>query len=324
MSYKPVVFDLEAADDADVPSVADAPPIRDDDAEQDVLTVDLSPTRRSIGAIFWSLSLAVLAAALSLAAWDFATSLILRIPVLGWMVSAVLVVLVVLSFGFVLRELAALSRLRRVDDIRHAAGAARGELTLARDVVMDLRQFYKGRPELTGPRTQVLQALPDILDADATLDFAEVTLLSALDLRACHEVEAAARQVAVVTALVPLAMADVVTALLASTRMIRRIGEIYGGRSGLLSSWRLARAVLAHLVATGAVAIGDDLLESALGGSVLSKLSRRFGEGLVNGALTARVGVAAMEVCRPMPFSAHTRPSTRKMVKQALSGVFKR
>jgi putative membrane protein len=102
--------------------------------------------------------------------------------------------------------------------------------------------------------------------------------------------------------------------------MIRRIAEIYGGRSGLFSSWRLTRAVLSHLVATGAVAIGDDLLEPILGASVLSKLSRRFGEGLVNGALTARVGLAALEVCRPMAFESEDKPRLGKVLQRALSG----
>ena len=124
------------------------------------------------------------------------------------------------------------------------------------------------------------------------------------------EVEAAARQVATITALVPLAFADVFAALTANLRMIRRIAEIYGGRSGTLGSWRLTRAVMAHLVATGAVAIGDDMLEPVLGGGLLGKLSRRFGEGLVNGALSARVGVAAMEVRRPLPFSDRHKPSS--------------
>ena len=51
------------------------------------------------------------------------------------------------------------------------------------------------------------------------------------------------------------------TALVSSLRMIRRVAGIYGGRPGFFSSWRLTRAVLAHLAATGAVAAGDDLLE---------------------------------------------------------------
>ena len=75
---------------------------------------------------------------------------------------------------------------------------------------------------------------------------------------------------------------------------------------------------------TGAVAAGEDLLEPVLGGSVLSKLSRRFGEGLVNGALSARVGVAAMEVCRPLPFSPRHRPSVRGIIKSALAGLIGR
>ena len=137
-----------------------------------------------------------------------------------------------------------------------------------------------------------------------------------------REVEAAARQVATVTAIVPLALADLFTALTANLRMIRRIAEVYGGRAGTLGSWRLTRAVMAHLVATGAVAVGDDMLEPVLGGSILGKLSRRFGEGLVNGALTARVGVAAMEVCRPLAYEMDERPKARHLVKQALGGLF--
>mgnify|MGYP000577842407 CR=1 FL=1 len=142
------------------------------------------------------------------------------------------------------------------------------------------------------------------------------------DRAATREVEAAARQVAAVTALVPLALADVAAALRSNLRMIRRIAEIYGGRSGFFGSWRLTRAVLSHLVATGAVAVGDDLIEPLLGGSIVAKLSRRFGEGLVNGALTARVGVAAIEVCRPLPFAREKRPGVRGIVKRALTGVF--
>jgi len=116
----------------------------------------------------------------------------------------------------------------------------------------------------------------------------------------------------------------VAAALTSNLRMIRRIAEIYGGRSGFFGSWRLTRAVLSHLVATGAVAVGDDLLEPFLGGSVLGKISRRFGEGVVNAALTARVGVAAMEVCRPLPFTGTPRPRVRAILGNALSGLFGR
>ena len=147
---------------------------------------------------------------------------------------------------------------------------------------------------------------------------------AAADRAARSEIEAAARQVATVTAFVPLALADVAAALTMNLRMIRRIAEIYGGRAGAIGGWRLLRTVLTHLVATGAVAVGDDLIQSVAGGGLLSKLSRRFGEGVVNGALTARVGVAAMELARPMPFSALPRPGTSATTSRALAGLFGR
>ena len=70
------------------------------------------------------------------------------------------------------------------------------------------------------------------------------------------------------------------------------------------------------------MAVGDEMLEPILGGSLLGKLSRRFGEGMVNGALTARVGVAAMEVCRPLAFSESKRPSVRGIIGRSLTGLF--
>ena len=79
--------------------------------------------------------------------------------------------------------------------------------------------------------------------------------------------------------MVPIPWIDMLAAFGTNLQMIRRIGEIYGGRSGPIGSWRLLRSVSTHLMATGALAVGDDWLGSVFGGSLLSRLSRRFGEG---------------------------------------------
>ena len=230
----------------------------------------------------------------------------------------------IVCLAIILREWAALARLARLDGLHHEAEAARtsGDLAAARTVARQVRKLYAGRQDMTWAEARLTEDTAEILDADTLFDHVERTLLAPLDARARSEIEAAARQVAMVTALVPIALADVVAALTANLRMIRRIAEIYGGRGGTLGAWRLTRAVFAHLVATGAVAVGDDLLGSLGGGHILSRLSRRFGEGLVNGALTARVGVAAMEVCRPLPFHAERRPSVTRLVQRALTGLF--
>ena len=323
----PVLIEL---DDAPATTPADAPPVP-----------DLSPVATSGAAMqsaisfagrkpsrlarwFWSLLLAILGFVLSVAAHDFIMGLIARQPILGYaalgLVAAFILVLLIIA----LKEWVAFARLRRVDTLHRAAEAAmaHGDLGEARSVVDSLKRLYRGRDDMRWGLDRMAERDGDVFDADTLFSQAETDLMAPLDAAAIKEVESAARQVATVTAIVPIALADVATALTANIRMIRRVAEIYGGRSGALGSWRLTRAVMAHLVATGAVAIGDDMIGSLAGGGVLSKLSRRFGEGVVNGALTARVGVAALEVCRPLPFGPKKRPSVTGIVKRALTGLF--
>ncbi|MFP7675759.1 YcjF family protein [Marivita sp. S0852] len=323
----PVLFDLDET--APAPTPADAPPVPDmiEPATQgQAMTTIAALAARPVSRLarwFWTLLLALVTTIASVAAWNFVTSLVSQNLYLGYAVAALFALFISVVLMIVIKELSAFARLGRIDRIQHDAETALAgeDLKAARAVVKDLTDLYKHRDDTRWGRDRLQDRQADMFDASALIALANHEVLTPLDKAAQREVEAAARQVATVTALVPLALADVVAALGSNIRMIRRIAEIYGGRSGTLGSWRLTRAVLSHLVATGAVAVGDDLLEPILGGSILSKLSRRFGEGLVNGALTARVGVAAMEVCRPLPFSKGKRPSVRSVIKAALSGL---
>ncbi|MBL3702387.1 TIGR01620 family protein [Sulfitobacter sp. BDSS02] len=329
MSKGPVLIDLDSVEEAaDVTEAPSVPDVGEDfsNAGQGMQMASRIATRRTswLAKTFWSLAGAALGAVIAIAAWEFVLGLMDRAPVLGWVVTGIFSALLFVLALICMRELAAFARLGRIDSLKQAADQALAgqDLVAARDVAGRLVAFYKGREDTRWGRERLEERVGDQFDAVAVFDLVEAELLAPLDAAATREVEAAARQVATVTAVVPLALADVATALASSLRMIRRIAEIYGGRSGFLGSWRLTRAVFSHLVATGAVAVGDDLLEPVLGGSILSRLSRRFGEGLVNGALSARVGVAAMEVCRPLPFGAGRRPSVRRIVQRSLTGLF--
>lgn len=328
MTKGPVLIEIDE-DDSVGPDIA--PPVPDESlpdmasghAMQRVTGL-LARRPSRITRIFWSIAALLFGTVFSIAAWDYATSLIARVPVLGYAVVGLGTILFFILAIVAVRELSMIARLKRLDDIQAKAAAAlsSNDVADARDVVSDLKRLYRGRADVKWGRDRLAEREAEQFDADALIELAEKELLSPLDQAAMMEIEAAARQVATVTALVPLALADVVAALTANLRMVRRVAMIYGGRSGVLGNWRLARAVMAHLVATGAVAVGDDLLSSVAGGGLLSKLSRRFGEGMVNGALTARVGVAAIEVCRPLPFRAIQRPSVTALVGRALTGIF--
>ena len=160
----------------------------------------------------------------------------------------------------------------------------------------------------------------DAADAPARLALYERKALGPLDEQARVAVRQAARRVAMFTTIAPSALLDALGALYFNLVMIRRLAEIYGGRAGFAGTWRLARRVVAHAMAAGLIAVGEDLLEPLLGGGVAGKISRRVGEGVVNGALTARLGVAAMEVCRPLPFDALDKPTLREVAWDAVRG----
>ncbi len=275
---------------------------------------------------FWWLLGVLISLALGLWGWDIVIGLIARNTLLSQIVLGLVALLVLVMLLIALREITGFLRLKRLDRIHEEAGhvLASGDLTRARQLTTRLTRLYQHREELTWGVQNFTQKQGDTHDADAHLALAEAEILTPIDEAAKREIEAAARQVATVTALLPLAFADVLTALVANLRMIRRIAELYGGRTGSLGNWRLMKSVLTHLAATGAVAVGDDLIGSVAGGSVLSKFSRRFGEGVVNGALTARVGIAAMEVCRPLPFTAQKPPRVTHILSRALTGLFGR
>ncbi|MEO1542278.1 MAG: TIGR01620 family protein [Pseudomonadota bacterium] len=324
----PVLIDLDDAT-TPPPNPAEAPPIPDREGEAATPAVlraaALTRTRIGwLGRLFWGGLVALILAAAVDGVVTYATGVVASGSILGLTVLGLVLFVCAILLLLAIREGAALLRLRSVEETRMLAERARGEGSLAgaKAVAGQLHRLYRKRPELSWARAAVVERDGELFDADAVLDLAERSYMRDLDDLAVEEVRVATRQVAGATALIPLALADLIVALTANLRMIRRIAEVYGGRAGTLGSWRLFRAVAAHLIATGAVAVGDDLLGSIVGGGVLSRVSRRFGEGVVNGALTARVGVAAIEVCRPLPFAVRPRPSVTALVKTALTGMF--
>ena len=269
MNKGPVLIDLEDEKPAAPEAAPAVPDLSEPTPEASLQRVAAMAARKPsvLARWFWSLLVAIIGFVASLAAWEYVTGLLERAPILGMIITVLLVLFCCILLAIALKELSAFARLRRLDGVQKDAEAAltNGDLAGARKATNKLMRLYAGRDDMKWGRDDFDRQKGDQLDADGLLALAEQTLLDPLDARAKREVEAAARQVATVTAIVPLALADVFTALTANVRMIRRIAEIYGGRSGTFGSWRLTRTVLSHLVATGAVAIGDDLIGSVAG-----------------------------------------------------------
>jgi putative membrane protein len=264
----------------------------------------------SLGTLFWSALGGLVSLGIGLWVTRLIEDLFAQAQALGWLAAALAGIALLALFALALREIFAVSRQTRIAKLHAdlARAHASDDRDAARRDVARLAALYAGRPESAAGRAEVARASREIIDGRDLIDIAECVLLRSLDSRAQGEIAAAAKRVSVVTAISPRAVLDVLFVIAQIIRLIRRISEIYGGRPGFLGFFKLARSVAAHIAITGGMAVGDSLLQQVVGHGIASKLSARLGEGVLNGLLTARVGLSALAVCRPAPFNAEKQP----------------
>ncbi|WP_114390459.1 YcjF family protein [Notoacmeibacter marinus] len=230
---------------------------------------------------------------------------------LGWTAACLAALALVALVVGVLRELWALRRLGSVERL-HARGIEQVTHPTrdgAQALIGDISKTLADRPEAKAGRAEMARLMDDIIDPPDLLALAEKEMLGPLDNKAIPMILNSAKRVSVVTAVSPRAVVDLAYVLFESGRLIRQIAELYGARPGTLGFIRLARDVLAHLAVTGSIAVGDGLIQQVVGHGLAARLSARLGEGVVNGLMTVRIGIAALDTVRPMPFNARKRPT---------------
>lgn len=263
------------------------------------------------GTVFWSALGGLVVLGMGLAMTALIEDLYARATWLGTF-GAALAALAGLSLIVIcIREVVGLLRLASIEKLR-----ARAELALAEDdrdaaraIVRELSAKLSATPQLARSRGELQAHLTEIIDGRDLLHIAERGLMAPLDEEAFRLVARTATRVSLVTAISPRAAVDLAFVLFAALGMIRRLASLYGGRPGFLGMIRLVRHIIAHLTVTGTLAAGDSLIQQMLGHGVAAKLSARLGEGVLNGLLTARLGLAAIEVARPLPFAALPKPA---------------
>ena len=264
----------------------------------------------SWGGLFWSALGALMSLAVGVWIQGLIEGFFARSAALGWIGVGLLALVAVALLALLGRELVGLMRQRQIARLHMGFAQARAadDRDAARVLVGDLSSLYASRPATARARANLAELTREIVDGRDLIDIAERELMPALDEEATREIASAAKRVSVVTAISPRALVDVIFVGAQAVRLIRRLSEIYGGRPGLIGFLRLARSVGAHLAITGGMAVGDSLVQQVLGHGLAARLSARLGEGVLNGMLTARVGLSAMAVCRPMPFATKKAP----------------
>jgi putative membrane protein len=288
----------------------------------DGIVVPMGEKRRApwLGILISALS-GLLLLGLGLAVENLIIDLYAIAPWLGW-VALGLAVLAVLAFLAIIgREVAGICREQKIESLREAAidALAVKDHRAAKGIVSDLLSLYGGRASAAQGSARLRGLTEEIIDADDRLAIAERELLAPLDLQAKRAIAGAAKQVSLVTAVSPRAIVDVAFVIFVAVRLLRTLARIYGGRPGLFGFLRLAKAAFNHLAVTGGMAVGDSLMQQVLGLGLAARISAKLGEGVLNGLMTARFGLAALSVCRPLPFIREETPKIGDVAGELIS-----
>lgn len=307
---KPGAFDL---DDPDL--VIEAKQDTGGDGTTPGLAPEPLPARRGVnwGALFLGAIGGLLVLAFTIWVEGLIRGLIAREDWLGWLAVALAGLAAFAFLMLILRELIGLFRLSAMTALRQKADAAlhQEDAAAARSVVKEVRAQFTSRPELAQGLTRLRAHDADILDARQIISLAERELMAPLDRDARSIISAAARRVSVVTAISPAAVLDVGFVAYENFRMLRMLAALYGGRPGFLAVMRLLRLVAGHLAVTGGLAVTDDVVQQLIGHGLTARLSRRLAEGIINGGFTVRIGLAAVDVLRPLPYVEARPPKLR-------------
>lgn len=269
--------------------------------------------------LFVSAVLGLAGLALSLWYARFVSVAVLREDWLGWIARGLAAIVVAGVAYILLRELIGFLRLSRLGRLRSDANKAKTneDFQLARLTVNRLKAALAGERDMRWALDRFREEERHMRDATALLGLADRILLERPDEKARQLIYESSRRVGVVTAVVPIAFIVVLFVLFENLRMIRRLAGVYGGQPGFFGGLRLFSWIIGHIAATGAIALTDDLWGQFFGQDMLRRVSAKLGEGAFNGALTARLGVAALSICRPLPFIEAKPPRARHIFYQA-------
>ncbi|EJF88789.1 YcjF family protein [Bartonella tamiae] len=276
----------------------------------DILQADKGLKRFGWGKLFLTSFSILFIFALGLWAESIVRSLFLQYEALGWVALSITIIAAFSLIIFILSEIRGIFRLRSVDKIRENAMNAvlNDDMSLARKAVDELILYTSHTLYTSKGRQEMESHKEDIIDGKGLIHLAEYHILSPLDREARKLILKSAKRVSIVTTVSPRAIVDLAYVLYETTRLIHSLASLYGARPGRFGFFSLIRRVLTHLAVTGTLAVGDGLVQQFIGQGLARRLSARLGEGVVNGLLTTRIGIATMDVLRPFPFSGQKRP----------------
>jgi len=142
-----------------------------------------------------------------------------------------------------------------------------------------------------------------------------------LDTQARKAISRSAAESALMIAVSPLALVDMAFIAWRNIRLINRIAQLYGIQLGYFSRLRLFRLVLINIAFAGASELVREVGMDWMSQDLAARLSTRAAQGIGAGLLTARLGLKAMELCRPLPWIDGDKPKLADFRRELIGEI---
>ncbi len=189
------------------------------------------------------------------------------------------------------------------------------------DFVKALEAFYKDKPQAIYFQ-QCLEQMPDYSNDKEVIEHINRVFLKPLDEEAQKRISHFTLQTSAAVAISPWAALDMALSLWRSMKMIDHVAQVYGMRPSLSNRYALLKLVVQQLVFVGSSEVIIEPLLQEMGASSLTAVaSTRLSQGLGAGIYSAKIGLAAMAVSRPIAFSNEDRPKIKGLIAPAFAQV---
>jgi putative membrane protein len=332
---RPRVVMMETADDASRPDTLGPRVIATEQTGRVVTAAPPAPrpvpaiverARRGSRAV--RLGMAGLAAGfvgwLGIDAYLWVASVFERSTALGWL-ATMAVAAGVGGAGLVIgRELRDFLALRHVEAIQHRI-AAGSDVMRPAEMQASIRGVLAAVPR-DRESVAAIEAFQRKMQRHHTgaqqLELLSTTVLATFDRRAEAIVRRAATRAFAINAISPTALTDALFFAATSIRMVREIAASYGHRPTAAATVHLLRRLMVEAGKLGAIDLAAATFTQHIAGAVVERVATSAAESMYAAQRTARLGLATMQLCRPIPFRPQEIPGiTSSLIGNMLRGA---
>lgn len=260
-----------------------------------------------------------------LVGWQAVDSVITAIQSADWLAlgwAGFVTTISMLGIGAIGKELFKLRKLRN-----HFSVQEQSEALLAQDSVGQAKGFCQSLAKQSGIKTESpsydrwINSINASHSDGEVLEMYDAMVVAEQDKIATKIVSQHATESAALVAISPLAVADMLLVAWRNFKMIDNLADVYGVELGYWSRLQLFKATLVNMAAAGASELAVDASMDLMSMDLAGRVSARAGQGLGVGILTARLGLKAMALLRPLPWNPERRVRLGAIRKQIVEKV---